>query len=170
MIAYYDGKVLCNVPNIMAIGDTILIPGGTVYEIITKTIDKSKIPNELYCKTRIYDETNECDVCNICEEIYQSSSFKTSGPNTNDIETNPRLMIILIIASVIISEDTLKRNIERYRNNILTQWNNINIPWIDIFDDNPAASKSAKNARPIIIEMLKKSKIANNLWPAYLKQ
>lgn len=162
MIAYHDGKVLCDIPDSMSVGDTIIYPE-VIYQIVSKSIDMSSTPNELYCITQVYD--NSESVCDVLQDIYDSNTFKTSGPNTNNIEDNPRLIVLLIIASVIIDDSHLKLNADTYRKNVLISWNNIDIPWIDIFYDNPIAIKSAKKAKPIIAEILERSKIAKNLWP-----
>lgn len=164
MKAYFDSKVVADIPDFMIVGDTIILKRD-VYEIITKTIDLNV--NEIFCKIQKY-ENNTIGVVDVLEYYYDSPYFTTSGANTNEIENNPRLIVLTGILSVIMEKDHLMEMIKSYRTTIISKWNDINISWDDIFYDNPAALKNAKDAAPIVVEILKNSKISTTIWPINL--
>jgi len=165
MKVYLDGQVVAEIWDNMSIGDTI-ISGGAVYEIITKTIDLDN--SDLYCKVRRYLEDGDL-VCDVFRKLYRSPSFITSGPNTNEIEHNPRILVLFIVASVVIDGEHLKKMADLYKTNAITLWNQKEIDWNDIFIDNPRSTKNVKSAAPVIKQLLLSSKIPENLWPIELR-
>jgi len=168
MDVYLDGKVICAIPDHMGISDTIII-NNNVYEIITKTLDLNDNMPDLYCKIASYNSNdNKKSIFDILEEIYGSPFFITSGPNTNEIENNPRIIVLFIVISVLIDRDHLKKMADLYRNNAISLWNQKEISWEDIFMDNPKPIKDTKRSIPIITHLLVSSKIPKKLWPKSL--
>jgi hypothetical protein len=168
MRVIYNNNYLCDIPDIMSIGDTILYKN-EAFEINTKTFDYDN--DELYCKVINYENINNTDnFYDIIKKIYYSDYFETSGINTNEILTNPRLITLMIISSVVINNKHMEENGHLYKNNIIANWNNKFITWPGIFNDNPPVSnRSISEIKKLAIYFLKESKISKSIWPKGLK-
>lgn len=170
MKAIFNRSYLCDVPDTMAPKDTIIL-NETVYEICTKTIDLDN--SELYCIVAKYEneEKQETTIVEILTKLYGSKYFKTVGRNTNEIINNPKLIALIIIASVIIDKNHMLKNNKTYKNNIIANWNNKNILWSEIFNDNPPIKHKDLNiiskASKVILQQ---HKILKSAWPVGLRQ
>lgn len=165
MDVYLDGNVIAEIPDSMCRGDTIILRSG-VYEIMSKTIDLTDEHCSMYCKVQLYEDI--LFASDVLYELY-NGSFTTSGPNTNKISDNPRVIVLFIILSVILDEDHVHHNLKNYQKNIVDNWYSKTISWDIVLPDNPQATKAASKAAPIIAEMLKNAKITDGLWPAGLQ-
>jgi len=161
MKVFLGSKCMCEIPDILSVGDTIIFDNKD-YEIITKTFDVSS--NDLYCKVHEYNEgkINKLSVADVFEEIYGSNMLTTSGANTNDVINNPRLIIFTTIAIVVLGPVS----VNKYRDKVINMWNCKNIPFIDIFNDNPDLFiDNVDHIKKIVVEMLIKHKISKEIWP-----
>jgi len=166
MIVIYDKKTLCNAPDVMSIGDTLLV-NNKAYHIFSKTWDNDN--EEIYCKVQLIDEKK--NIHEILTEIYENHHFVTSGFNTNAVSSNPRILILMAICTTIIDDDYMKSKGNMYKDLIIKQWNYKKILWEDIFTDNPPIKNDdlksiAKNSAAL----LKMSKVADNLWPEFIQK
>lgn len=165
MIVLYENGELCKIPDSLCVNDTI-IKNGKIYIITSKTYDFDN--KELYCKVNFYDdnESSKQTVCEILSELYARDLFETSGANTNLIENNPRLIIVLIIAAVIIDEEHFKKNCSRYKNNIIDLWNSKLINWSSIFDDEPKIKMDdIDKIKLACCELFTAYKLSPTVWP-----
>lgn len=162
----YDNELI-EVPEILNCGDTIIY-NDKIYQISSKTWDHDN--NEFYCKVVVYQEsiTNAID---ILSKIYDSDYFETSGFNTNNVNDNPRLFILLTILTVILGNDYMAINGLSYKQNIISAWNRKKISFEEIVNDYPKVvcsdiKKICKSAT-VLLEM---NKISKNLWPNFIIQ
>jgi hypothetical protein len=162
MKIYKDKDLICDVPDNLLINDTI-INKNKIYVIISKTWDNDN--KELYCKIEELKEEIS-SINDILKTIYQSDYFETSGNNTNNIQDNPKTIILLTIAGLIIEPGYFNNNHKRYKNNIMVHWNNKKILWNEIFNDNPPIHiNDLKAIKLMTIKLLTELKINKNLWP-----
>jgi hypothetical protein len=158
----YNEKIsICNVPDHLIVNDTI-ISNNKIYIIISKTWDDDN--KELYCKV---DEIKEdITISKVLKEIYQSEFFETPGINTNNIEGNPKTIILITLAGIIIDPSHMKNNHKKYINNIISLWNDKNIEWNKIFHDNPpVAINDISIIKLMSTKLLSQLKIDKKLWP-----
>lgn len=164
MKVIYNGKEVATIPDHAMIGETV-IADDTVYEIRTKTYDCDN--DEVYCKVTQYYET--VSVCDMLNRIYGSHTFKTSGIHTNEIENNPRFLVLIILMSILIDEEHLIKNINIYKKNIMRHWSSSHIEWGDIFSDNPDSIKTDMALiKELSLALFKAGRIAENVWPKIL--
>lgn len=165
MLVLHDDEKLCTIPNCMSEGDTI-IRDNKVYIITSKTYDADS--DEVYCKVTLYEseEPGKLTIHEILEKLYGKVYFESSGANTNAIDTNPRLIMVMIVAATIIEEKHFKENCMAYKQNIITMWNNKNINWRSIFDDEPPVKLDDLNKiKAACCELFAAYKIADAIWP-----
>lgn len=166
MHAYFDGNIIAEIPDVMNVGDTIILDNG-VYEIVTKTIDLTVENKQLYCKTTKYHEPKEFAV-DVLRKLYAGDYFVTSGPNTNKFDANPRIIVLLVVLSAIIDGELLKNDVKKYKNSISLNWHNGRMLWEDIIPSDLESIRSVEEATPIITEMLKAVKIGQSMWPEHI--
>lgn len=166
MKVIFNDNFLLEVPDNLSANDTIMYQN-SIYLITSKTWDHDN--NEFYCKVILYEEEPQDDAVSIISKIYDSDYFETSGFNTNDVNDNPRLFVLLTIIAVIVGNDYMKINGHIYKQNILSMWNRKNIPFDEIINDYPKIACSDINkickSATILLEM---NKIARNIWPKFL--
>ncbi|MFW6225575.1 MAG: hypothetical protein ACOC3V_01285 [bacterium] len=159
----YNNKVLCEIPDSMSVVDFI-IHDGITYTICKKTYSNDN--KEFYAEVNKNSDDNAFH--KLITDIYCSDELKTSGVNTNNIISNPRLISVLIVAASIIDEHHMKLNGYRYKNNIIARWNQGSIKWTKIFDDNPPLKDDITNIYNNIRSLLIQSKISKKVWPKSL--
>ena len=160
MKAYINGELLCDVPDCLIVNDTIINKTKT-YIIESKTWDM--IDKELYCK--INQINDEPTISEMLKEIYKSDYFETSGSNTNNINGNPKTMILMTLAGLIIEPEHFSKNHKSYQINIMTHWNDRKIRWDMIFEDNPPVHINDLAAiKPMAAKLLTALKIDKKLW------
>jgi hypothetical protein len=160
MKAYINGELLCEIPDCLIVNDTIINKTKT-YIIESKTWDMAD--KELYCKiTQISDEST---ICEMLKEIYKSDHLETSGSNTNNISGNPKTIILMTLAGLIIEPKHFSKNHKSYQSNIMTYWNDKKIRWDMIFEDNPPVHINDLAAiKPMAAKLLTALKIDKKLW------
>lgn len=166
MIVIYEKDELCIAPDCMNSGDTIIV-NDKIYQITTKTWDNDN--SDLYCKVVVLNEDK--NIVKLLNEIYESPTFKTSGFNTNNVNSNPRILSLMAVCTAIINEDHMKTMGPVYKDRITQRWNSKEIEWDEIFFDNPPIK--ADNVNKIISNsaaLLKMSRIADNLWPPLIQR
>jgi hypothetical protein len=162
MKMYKNKELICDIPDNLLINDTI-INKNKIYMITSRTWDNDD--QELYCKVEELKE-NTLSISEILKEIYQSNYFETVGSNTNNIQDNPKTIILLTIAGLIMEPEYFSNHHKRYKNNILTHWNNKKTPWNEIFDDNPPIYiNDLLVIKSTAVKLLTDLKINKNLWP-----
>ena len=148
------------------IGD-IIIFNNIKYCIINRTINLNGIDNcesdIIQCNCELIGSVIETlNFYSLLENIYNKSYLTTSGINTNEIENNPKIIILMIIAGLIIEPDHFKQNNKLYRTNIIEAWNIKKLYWQNIFPHNPPVScdniNIIKESTEAIITRMKISK------------
>jgi len=161
MKAYLNGKPLYEVSDHLSASDTI-IDSTKTYIVESKTFDADK--NELYCK--IKEIKNELSVTDILKDIYKSEYLETSGGNTSGITNNPKTIILMTLAGLIIEPKYFSKNNKLYMANISAYWNDRKIHWKTIFDNDPPVNISDISAiKQMAAKLLTDLKINKNLWP-----
>ena len=160
MKAYKDKKLICDIPDNMSINDTIIDDIKT-FVIISKTWDNRN--KELYCK--VNELNNDIPLDKILTEIYKSEYFLTSGSNTNNIKGNPRTVILLTIAGLIIEPEFFDKHYKSYQDTIIIKWNDKKISWSSIFGDPPIHLSNLAAIKLTAAKLLSELKIDKNLWP-----
>ncbi len=165
MLVFHDDVKMCQIPDCMGEGDTI-IRDDVIYIITSKTYDADS--NEVYCKVILYESEKPCKLTigEILTVLYGKEYFESSGANTNVINTNPRLIMLMIIAATVIEDSHFKENSNTYKDNIIAQWNNKNINWRSIFDDEPPVKlDDIEKIKSVSCELFAAYKIADAIWP-----
>lgn len=162
MKVYIEKEEICNVPDHLIVNDTIIFTN-KVFIIKSKTWDADE--KELYCKVKEIIEESD-SISSILTEIYNSDHFQTSGSNTNNIKENPRTIILLVLAGLIIDSEFFEKSHADYMSNIMTFWNDKKINWDKIFNNNPPIqTNDISLIKTAAIAVLSDLKINKNLWP-----
>ncbi|CAK0741967.1 hypothetical protein CCP1ISM_1480002 [Azospirillaceae bacterium] len=162
MKVFKDKDHICNAPDILITNDTI-ISNNLVYIITSKTWDDDE--KELYCKVEEVKEEST-SISDILKELYKTDHFETSGSNTNQINENPRTIILLTLAGLVIEPEYFGKNHKHYMTNIIVKWNDKRVAWDDIFDDNPPIHvNDIATIKLTATKILTGLKINKNLWP-----
>ena len=147
------------IPNTLGYEDEITLDGNN-YSILKKVYDINS--KTIKC---ILKRTGQ-RIVDIFKKLYESNHLTTSGLNTNEITNNPRIITILSIATVLLNEDDIKTNAKKYKDNIVKNWRNLNIPWSTIFDDNPYIKNyNFDMIQSLCCSILKQTNIPDKLWP-----